>query len=552
MLMNYRSAHSLLHLLFCLLFLAGTAENSRALITVHVNGGPGERVFQNAGGGSPATDAWFLLGTFPAAMQPTLATQNPASLLGSFIQFGSLRVRTVAGQPGSVAGSLDGDESTVGSMRIYAWVFLTSNGVAPAANFSNVTQTGLFTDATALTPAPGVVPYRINAGMWSDYASVDRVVGVPGNEAMATADGRETITGKMWYYPSNTVFARTLTLEMQRGQPASRRRIETQMLHFDGQGWNAYTYRWNPAQTDADLVPGEGASESFTVTDATAPGGRREIPWRFISRAECMRCHNNWADDTLSFNRLQLNTAGPVSELKRLEQLGVLELKPERSKDSPDPTFKPPARLADPNDVTAPVADRARSWLHANCAGCHRFGAGGGVAAQFNFDQPLALSRTVDVAPGRGDFGIVGARLIAPGDPFRSTLFYRLNTEGAGHMPHIGSRLVDEAGVRLVRDWIRSLPAATPAAPDAAAAHQLADDLAAALKQHDSVKLLATMSQLESLELGSPSLPDERLPVLKGFAFLKELKLIDRAKGYPQETKAKIKALLPAVELKFE
>ena len=160
MLMNYRSAHSLLHLLFCLLFLAGTAENSRALITVHVNGGPGERVFQNAGGSSPATDAWFLLGTFPAAMQPTLATQNPASLLGSFIQFGSLRVRTVAGQPGSVAGSLNGDESTVGSMRIYAWVFLTSNGVAPAANFSNVTQTGLFTssDAAWTFPASAALP----------------------------------------------------------------------------------------------------------------------------------------------------------------------------------------------------------------------------------------------------------------------------------------------------------------------------------------------------------------------------------------------------------
>lgn len=68
----------------------------------------------------------------------------------------------------------------------------------------------------------------------------------------------------------------------------------------------------------------------------------------------------------------------------------------------------------------------------------------------------------------------------------------------------------------------------------------------------DDLKVLATMTHLESLELGSPQLPDERLPVLQGFAFLKELKLIDRQKGYPDETKTKIKALLPMVEVKFQ
>ena len=27
-----------------------------------------------------------------------------------------------------------------------------------------------------------------------------------------------------------------------------------QLLHWDGQAWNPYTYRWNDSQTDADLV----------------------------------------------------------------------------------------------------------------------------------------------------------------------------------------------------------------------------------------------------------------------------------------------------------
>ena len=68
----------------------------------------------------------------------------------------------------------------------------------------------------------------------------------------------------------------------------------------------------------------------------------------------------------------------------------------------------------------------------------------------------------------------------------------------------------------------------------------------------DDLKVLATMTQLESLELGSPSMPEERLPLLQGFIFLKELKIIDRQKGYPPETEAKIKALLPKVDVKFK
>ena len=68
----------------------------------------------------------------------------------------------------------------------------------------------------------------------------------------------------------------------------------------------------------------------------------------------------------------------------------------------------------------------------------------------------------------------------------------------------------------------------------------------------DDLKLLASMTQLESLELGSPLLPDGRMPVLGAFAFLKEIKLIDRQKGYPEETQAKVKALLPKVDVKWK
>jgi putative heme-binding domain-containing protein len=272
---------------------------------------------------------------------------------------------------------------------------------------------------------------------------------------------------------------------MQRGQPSTLRRVETQLLHFEGQAWNAYTYRWNKEQTDAELVPAQGTNDTFTVTDSTAPGGRREISWRFLGRAECLRCHNAWAGETVSFNWLQLNTPGEISELRRLEDLGVLKVKnpPEKM-----------LRLANPHDATSPLADKARSWLHVNCSTCHRFGAGGGVPSSFNYDQRIEESRAYDGKPVRGDFGLLRARVIAPSDPYRSLLFYRISTEGAGHMPHIGSRLADEHGTALIRDWIASLPAKESASSESAAAHKLAEEIAAALKGSETDSLFSTMN----------------------------------------------------------
>ncbi len=68
----------------------------------------------------------------------------------------------------------------------------------------------------------------------------------------------------------------------------------------------------------------------------------------------------------------------------------------------------------------------------------------------------------------------------------------------------------------------------------------------------EGLKIAADLKQLEQLELGSLELPDERLPQLQQFAFLKELKLLCRPQGYPAETQAKIKALLPKVDVKFQ
>ena len=339
------------------------------------------------------------------------------------------------------------------------WRFVPNS--APPANLAfprKLSETGLFAPLKPLAPASGVEPWSPAALMWNDGAVAQHHLAIPGDGVIATTNSRRVINGFMWHFPTNTVLARTLTLEMKRGEPASARRIETQLLHFDGQGWNPYTYRWNPAQTDAALVPAEGASELFNVTDATAPGGRRELAWRFHSRAECLRCHNVWANETVGFNWLQLGaatyapakgeTTNAPSELRRLEERGLMQV---------SGLPKNLARLVNPHDTAQPLDLRARSWLHANCASCHRNGAGGGIPSHMNIDKKLDTARLLDAKPTRGDFGLTDARVIAPGRPYSSALLWRITTEGAGHMPMTGSRTVDEAGMKLVRDWISNM-----------------------------------------------------------------------------------------------
>jgi len=67
----------------------------------------------------------------------------------------------------------------------------------------------------------------------------------------------------------------------------------------------------------------------------------------------------------------------------------------------------------------------------------------------------------------------------------------------------------------------------------------------------DDLRLLATMTQLESLELGGLELTEERLPQLQDFSFLKSITFALRPTGYPAGIQTAIKALLPGVEVKF-
>lgn len=316
-----------------------------------------------------------------------------------------------------------------------------------------LSETGLFADTATQRPQPGVVPYRIHAAQWLDGAQAEHWIAMPGTAAASARNERRGPSRRVRAtVGTGTVFARTLSLEFRSGDPASRRRIETRVLHFAGGDWHAYTYRWNEQQTDASLVSSEGDTTTFLVTDPLAPGGSRRLEWRFPHQAECLRCHNSEAGRVLGFRPGNVDLESLVrGEIVDAEFAAAAQLH----------------SLVALNDEAAPLERRARSWLHVNCAHCHRHQGGGSGAFRINIEEPTA-STLLDTLPLQGDFGLRGSRLLEPGAPERSVLLYRIAKSGPGHMPQLGASTTDTRALRVLWEWIAGEAPAAPAPNPAA------------------------------------------------------------------------------------
>lgn len=313
-----------------------------------------------------------------------------------------------------------------------------------------LSQTGLYESVATHAPAPGVIPYSVNAPVWADGARLERLLAIPG-------DGRINMTDtRGWNLPEGTVLAQTVSLNFDADNTVRQRRIETRLLTRQQGEWRAYTYAWNDDQTDADLVDRDGDERTFVAHDSASPGGPRRRTWRFYSRDECMMCHSRAANYILGLSTLQMNTlhdyGGVVdNQLRTFNHIDLFDEPLEKS------AAEIPS-LPNPFDPAEPIERRARAYLHANCAHCHVVAGGGNAKIELDFTADRAKTNLFDVVPLHGRFEIADCRLVAPGDPYRSVLLYRIAKLGRGRMPHIGSRAVDHKAVHLFYDWIERLP----------------------------------------------------------------------------------------------
>jgi hypothetical protein len=227
-----------------------------------------------------------------------------------------------------------------------------------------LSQTGAFTSLASLTPQAGILPYDVNTPLWSDNAMKRRWFSVPDPTKKI-----EFQSERRWGFPAGSVWIKHFELELKKGDPSSKRRLETRFLVKTTDGVYGLTYKWDADQQDATLVPDEGATETLTVNDG---GTMRQQVWRYPSRSECLTCHTRAGGSVLGFNTWQLNRdftfPGNITtnQIWALNDAGYFT--------EPVTDLHTLRALAPVNDEQVSRSFRVKSYLEANCSFCHQQG----------------------------------------------------------------------------------------------------------------------------------------------------------------------------------
>ncbi|HUD47494.1 MAG TPA: LamG-like jellyroll fold domain-containing protein [Candidatus Baltobacteraceae bacterium] len=321
---------------------------------------------------------------------------------------------------------------------------------------SLLSETGAYVDTSNRVPASGLIPYVPNTPLWSDNAVKSRYLALPYNGGLippAEQIGFAS-TGK-WTFPSGTVFVKNFDLVVdETNTNIPLRRLETRLLVRDTNGAvYGVTYKWRPDNSDADLLTGS-LTEAILVTNAT---GVVTQNWYYPSPADCLTCHTAVSGYVLGANSRQLNGADTYpstgvtdNQLRTLNRLGLF-----------NPAFNEAAiggfeKLSSITNASAPLVQRARSYLDANCAQCHQPG-GTGITFDARYDTPLTNQNIVNVMAAFS-LGYDNAKVVAPSDVWRSVLYDRMNTlDPTIKMPPLDRNLIDTNAVSVMAGWIDSL-----------------------------------------------------------------------------------------------
>ena len=318
---------------------------------------------------------------------------------------------------------------------------------------SSLSELGLFADLSDLTPNPGVVPYSPNLTFWSDGAEKKRwfVIKNLTDSIGWSQDGN-------WSFPDGMVWVKHFDFDLDRSHPGTvKKRLETRVLVRNATGSYGVSYRWNEAGNEATLSPNSG--EDFTINYTDANGTPATLGWHIPSRAECLSCHTVTAGHALSMNTRQFNLQQTIQGqtgnlLTLLSDSGYL------SGLTASPSSLP--RFYKPDETSAGIEERVRSYLAVNCSYCHQ--PGGGTPESWDARPHLTLEQThllythplSEATPDLSD------HIVRPGDKAHSALWNKINARsvingtfnGYSQMPPLATNVFDQQGIALIGEWI--------------------------------------------------------------------------------------------------
>lgn len=310
---------------------------------------------------------------------------------------------------------------------------------------TQLTDTGCFVDLKTLEPGPDLIPYEVNSALWTDGTFKRRYMLVP-NPKQLTIEGDGA-----WAFPDGSILIKVFGFQFEAGDPESRRAVETRFMVRRGTSWGYSTYQWNDQGTEGLLLD-ERKTVEFTIQEA---GGSRVVEYLFPEYDDCITCHGQAIDDVLGPKTGQLNRDRDYDGIvaNQLVAMAEIDLFVLESAEEIDPDAEP--KMANPQEGAGTLQERARAYLDANCAHCHR---PGGYANSddhgLDLRYQVALEDSGLCEPMRYFTQWMGMPRMAPGNPDGSGVLQRFLLDGVLRMPSTATSVVDPLGASLLRDWI--------------------------------------------------------------------------------------------------
>ncbi len=315
------------------------------------------------------------------------------------------------------------------------------------------------------------VPYYLVNSLFTDYAKKFRFIWLPKSKKI-TYKKNEILDFPVGSVISKTFFYNRYNIILLNEEKISASShfevtndtldfkdaylIETRLLVKEERGWIGLPYLWNKEQTDAVLkITGSTQKMKIKISD------KREENFTYTTPNfnQCKGCHIK-SDSNYKKTITPIGTKAKNMNLDRKyngqwqNQLSYLEAKDFLSD---LPTLENVPKVTNWQEITAPLKNRARSYLDINCAHCHNPqgpAKTSGLFLQSEENKPANYGVCkVPIAAGNAS----GGRKydIHPGSPERSILTYRMNSTDPGKMmPEIGRSLVDQEGLELIHQWI--------------------------------------------------------------------------------------------------
>jgi hypothetical protein len=306
-------------------------------------------------------------------------------------------------------------------------------------------ETGLYSDFRSLKIDSKHLAFSPQYPLWSDGAAKRRWISLPSGAAINGS------APDAWTFPVGTRLWKEFSFNSQR--------VETRYMErrYDGQ-WLYAAYAWNLDGREARLVSDRGQRGAHPL----AMGRAHTIP----GVSDCKVCHQGGSAEVLGFSAFQLSPdrdpgavhaeplPAPGVDLRYLVDNGLLVGLPRTYQKTP------------PRIESGTATERsALGYMHGNCGHCHNE-QGSLANLQLFLRQavtPTAHTATIStirnpvkkLAPGQPADAVLR---IEPGNPDRSGLMKRIDSRYPPlQMPPLGTELVDEEAVSLIRKWIAEL-----------------------------------------------------------------------------------------------